>query len=640
MSGGGGGPLNIDWPIWAELLLAALIVCLSAFFAGCTLGLLALDKVGLKIISEAGATEKERKNAKKILPLRERGNWLLCTLLIGNTLANSFLSILLAGVTTGILGLIISTALIVVLAEIVPQSICCRYGLVIGAKLSIVIKFFMILLSPLSYPLAWMLDRVLGEELGTVYSRNELKHLINIHVENPHADSALTREDQQLLAGALDYKEKRVSDVMTHLDKVYMLESTVRLNFDQMFQIYRSGYTRVPIFEGNKQNIVGILYTKDLILVDPDDELEISTVISFHGKAHVQYILDITPLDEVFKLFKTGHKHLIVACKVKGGMPAAVTAHAGPEAPAAPAGSSPKAGGSHHGSAVTHANLLHGLSKEVTGIITLEDVLEEVIQDEIVDESDKFMTNEQKVQVRRGQGRGQRADDVDAYLALFEHKRQPDGRLLAPEVAAISAFLVMTVKEFALFQHADTVLKGLVKQAEVLELAGPSTTASGELSARGDSETSPLYRRGEQTHQFCLILQGRVHVKAGSEAFESVLGAWTYLGTKALGSRPYTPDFDAHMVAAGGCRVLRIKADAFHAALRMAKADEIMGARAMKQALVAQQKHKGQMLSGAAIPPGIAGQVSVRQMLHLDSLLSAASEDPLESPSGQDQAPR
>lgn len=55
--------------------------------------------------------------------------------------------------------------------------------------------------------------------------------------------------------------------------------------------------------------------------------------------------------------------------------------------------------------------------------------------------------------------KGQRADDVDSYLALFEHKRQPNGKLLAPEVAAISAFLVMTVKEFALFQHADTVLK-------------------------------------------------------------------------------------------------------------------------------------------------------------------------------------
>ena len=94
-------------------------------------------------------------------------------------------------------------------------------------------------------------------------------------------------------------QEKRVSDVMTMLEKVYMLEANVRLSFDRMLEIYRSGYTRVPIFEGQKQNIVGILYTKDLILVDPDDELEIQTVISFHGKAHVQYILDITPLDEV-----------------------------------------------------------------------------------------------------------------------------------------------------------------------------------------------------------------------------------------------------------------------------------------------------------------------------------------------------
>lgn len=72
----------------------------------------------------------------------------------------AFLSILLAGVTTGVLGLIISTALIVVFAEIVPQSICCRYGLVIGARLAVVIQFFMIVLAPLSYPLAWILDKV------------------------------------------------------------------------------------------------------------------------------------------------------------------------------------------------------------------------------------------------------------------------------------------------------------------------------------------------------------------------------------------------------------------------------------------------------------------------------------------------
>ena len=67
MAGGGGdsGGVGLNWPVWAELLLALLIVLLSAFFAGCTLGLLALDKVGLQIIASAGKTEKERRNASK-----------------------------------------------------------------------------------------------------------------------------------------------------------------------------------------------------------------------------------------------------------------------------------------------------------------------------------------------------------------------------------------------------------------------------------------------------------------------------------------------------------------------------------------------------------------------------------------------
>lgn len=86
-------------------------------------------------------------------------------------------------------------------------------------------------------------------------------------------------------------------------------------------------------------------------------------------------------------------------------------------------------------------------------------------------------------------------------------------------------------------------------------------------------------------------MQGRVHVRAGSEGFESDLGAWTYLGTKALGQKPYTPDFDADMVPTAVCRVLRIRADAFHSALRMAKADQILGTLAMK-ALAAQQRQR------------------------------------------------
>lgn len=96
-------------------------------------------------------------------------------------------------------------------------------------------------------------------------------------MEDPEAnkESGLTHEDHKLLSGALEYSSKHVRDVMTPLDRVYMIEASTRLGFDNMLDIYKSGYTRIPVYEGSRQKIIGILYVKDLILVDPDDEIEV-----------------------------------------------------------------------------------------------------------------------------------------------------------------------------------------------------------------------------------------------------------------------------------------------------------------------------------------------------------------------------
>ena len=159
-----------------------------------TLGIMGLDKVGLQILATAGDSEKERRYAKVLIPVREKGNWLLCTLLIANTIANTFLPILIASFAGGIYGFIGSTILILVLAEIAPQAICSRYGLVLAARMIYVIYFFMAVLAPVAWPLSWVLDKILGREVGTIYSRAELKHLITIHVENPEHQEESGRE--------------------------------------------------------------------------------------------------------------------------------------------------------------------------------------------------------------------------------------------------------------------------------------------------------------------------------------------------------------------------------------------------------------------------------------------------------------
>lgn len=84
-------------------------------------------------------------------------------------------------------------------------------------------------------------------------------------------------------------------------------------------------------------------------------------------------------------------------------------------------------------------------------------VLEEVIQDEIIDETDTFESNEHSVPVVRRPGRDR--PDVSSYLALFEHKIRDQNRLSPPEVQAVSAFLLTAVPEFAIFASVETVLK-------------------------------------------------------------------------------------------------------------------------------------------------------------------------------------
>lgn len=100
-----------------------------------------------------------------------QGNLLLCTLLLGNVTVNSLLAITMARVTNGLVGFLASTALILLLGEILPQAICSRHGLAIGAHTIWIVKAFILLFYPVAWPISKLLDKMLGREMGMVYSR-------------------------------------------------------------------------------------------------------------------------------------------------------------------------------------------------------------------------------------------------------------------------------------------------------------------------------------------------------------------------------------------------------------------------------------------------------------------------------------
>jgi len=311
-------------------LITFLLVCLSALFSGLTLGFFSLQKDDLKRKAELGDI-----SAQKIYKLRKRGNLLLCTLLIGNVAVNTTLSIFLSSFATGFTAGLIATGLIVIFGEITPQAIFSRHALKLGSKLTWIVWFFVVILFPICWPIAWILNRLLGKELPTIYSKEEIVKMIEFHEDSKRSD--IDADEEKLMKGVLTYSEKNVSEIMTPIEKAIVLEGDSRLNIPLIRQIRSYGHSRIPVYKDNINKIVGILFVKDLVGLEPDKK-DIKNI----ARKQIIHVRPDRKLDNLLNDFKRTHKHLfIVADKGK-----------------------------------------------VLGLVTIEDVLEEIMGDEIIDEFD------------------------------------------------------------------------------------------------------------------------------------------------------------------------------------------------------------------------------------------------------------
>ena len=106
----------------------------------------------------------------------------------------------------------------------------------------------MVVLFPVAFPLSYALDLWLGEELATTYSNAEMLKLLQIHVQEQKIDP----DTAIAMQGALKYKSTTVKEVMTPLDKTFMLSSDEQLNFETIAKIFKTGYSRIPVYSIDK----------------------------------------------------------------------------------------------------------------------------------------------------------------------------------------------------------------------------------------------------------------------------------------------------------------------------------------------------------------------------------------------------
>ena len=167
-------------PFPIQVALVCVCLCLSSMFSGLNLGLMSLDPVELKLIIKCGSPE-DRRYAQAILPIRKKGNTLLCTLLFGNTIVNAGLTLMLDDlIGQGLVALFGSTIGILIFGEIIPQSVCSRYGLRVGYYTRFVVLFFMYILFPVTFSLGKLLDIILGREIHQVYNREMLREMVKM----------------------------------------------------------------------------------------------------------------------------------------------------------------------------------------------------------------------------------------------------------------------------------------------------------------------------------------------------------------------------------------------------------------------------------------------------------------------------
>ncbi|KAL0914059.1 hypothetical protein M5K25_017558 [Dendrobium thyrsiflorum] len=165
---------------WLYVAVCVCLVMFAGLMSGLTLGLMSLSLVDLEVIAKAGKPE-DRKNAMKILPVVKNQHLLLCTLLIGNSLAMEALPIFLNSLVPAWGAILLSVTLILAFGEIIPQSICSRYGLSVGARTAWIVRVLLLIFFPITYPISKVLDWILGKGHYALLRRAELKTLVDMH---------------------------------------------------------------------------------------------------------------------------------------------------------------------------------------------------------------------------------------------------------------------------------------------------------------------------------------------------------------------------------------------------------------------------------------------------------------------------
>ncbi len=331
---------------WISLAFVVLLIFTSAFFSGAETGLTTASRARLTELARQGSAR-----AAIVLKLTEMPERLIGALLLGNSLANITASavatvalVKIFGDEGAIIASGVMTVLILIFAEVMPKTYAIAYPDRVATALAPIVRFFVAIFGPIVMLVEYIVKKILmlfGVDVENVVSilsaHEELRGAIDLH----HKEGDIVKKDRDMLGGLLDLKNLEVHEVMVHRTKMIMLDADEKMQ-NILEQVLKSGKTRLPVWKDDQDNIIGILHAKNLFqaLQQQDgnaDKVKLDAILS-----DPWFVPDTRPLEDQLNAFLRRKTHFAIVVDEYG---------------------------------------------ELQGLITLEDIIEEIVGD-IKDEFD------------------------------------------------------------------------------------------------------------------------------------------------------------------------------------------------------------------------------------------------------------
>jgi Mg2+/Co2+ transporter CorB len=376
------------------LSLLAVLVCLaiSFYFSGSETALTASSRARMHALEKAG--DERAKIVNRLQETRER---LIGGILIGNNIVNTAAASLTTGVLLSIFGevgiayaTVVVAVLVIVFSEVLPKTIAINYPDRVALAIARPMSWIVALFGPLTIAVERLVRGILylvGVQLGGPQNVLSAAEEIRGQVDLLHKEGGVNKNERDMLGGLLDLEDLMVSEVMVHRTKMRSINADLTSE-EIVREVLASPYTRLPLWRGSPENIVGVLHAKDLLRAldavggDPT-KLKVEAIA-----LETWFVPDTTSLRDQLKAFLAKKTHFALVVDEYG---------------------------------------------EVQGLVTLEDILEEIVGD-IKDEHDV------SVQGVRPQPDG--SVNVDGSVPIRDLNRAMDWNLPDEEATTIAGLVI------------------------------------------------------------------------------------------------------------------------------------------------------------------------------------------------------